>query len=67
MITPTPAPTSTVPALNTPALASLYQQLRAHLAALKLHTTAEALPSVLDRAAGVEITKRHQQRDHPSR
>jgi hypothetical protein len=29
---------------NTPAQASLYQQLRGHLAALKLHTAAEQLP-----------------------
>jgi DNA replication protein DnaC len=31
--------------------ASLYQQLRGHLATLKLHDAAEALPSVLDAAA----------------
>lgn len=31
----------------TPTQASTYQQLRAHLAALKLHTAAEHLPSVL--------------------
>lgn len=30
--------------------ASLYQRLRGHLATLKLHDAAEALPSVLDRA-----------------
>ena len=29
---------------------SLYQRLRGHLATLKLHDAAEALPSVLDRA-----------------
>lgn len=30
--------------------ASRYQQLRSHLAELKLHAAAEALPSVLDQA-----------------
>jgi DNA replication protein DnaC len=35
----------------TPAQAGLYQQLRAHLAVLKLHDAAEALPAVLDRAS----------------
>jgi hypothetical protein len=39
-----------VPAPNTAAQASLYQRLRGHLAVLKLHDAAEALPSVLDRA-----------------
>jgi len=39
-----------VPAPNTPAAASLYQRLRGHLAVLKLHDAAEALPAVLDRA-----------------
>lgn len=40
--------------LTTPATAeaaSRYQRLRGHLAALKLHAAAEALPSVLDEAA----------------
>jgi len=41
---------------STPVQASLYQQLRGHLAALKLHTAAEALPSVLDRAATEKLT-----------
>ena len=35
----------------TPAQASLYQQLRGHLAELKLHDAAEALPAVLDQAS----------------
>ena len=40
----------------TPAQASLYQQLRGHLAALKLHDAAEALPAVLDAAAAEGLT-----------
>ena len=39
-----------MPAPNTAAQASLYQRLRSHLAVLKLHDAAEALPAVLDRA-----------------
>lgn len=39
-----------MPAPNTAAQASLYQRLRGHLAVLKLHDAADALPSVLDRA-----------------
>lgn len=39
-----------VPTPSTAAQASLYQRLRGHLAVLKLHDAAEALPSVLDRA-----------------
>jgi DNA replication protein DnaC len=43
---------------STPAQASLYQQLRGHLATLKLHTAAEALPGVLDaaRTEGLSLT-----------
>jgi DNA replication protein DnaC len=41
----------TAPAPSTPAQARPYQQLRAHLAALRLHTAAEQLPAVLDTAA----------------
>jgi DNA replication protein DnaC len=42
----------------TAAQASLYQQLRGHLAALKMHAAAEALPAALDAAAteGLTIT-----------
>ena len=40
----------------TPAQASLYQQLRGHLAGLKLHDAAEALPAVLDAAAAENLT-----------
>jgi DNA replication protein DnaC len=40
----------------TPAQASLYQQLRGHLAALKMHDAAEALPAVLDAAATEGLT-----------
>ncbi|MHA6797717.1 IS21-like element helper ATPase IstB (plasmid) [Pseudonocardia bannensis] len=41
---------------STPAQARLYQQLRGHLAALKLHTAAEALPAVLDHAATEKLS-----------
>ena len=51
--TTTPAPAR---APSTPAQASLYQQLRGHLAALKLHDAAEALPAVLDTAAAEGLT-----------
>jgi len=53
---PVPAPAATGPA--TPAQASLYQQLRAHLATLKLHDAAEHLPAVLDAATaeGLSLT-----------
>ena len=40
----------------TPAQASLYQQLRGHLAELKLHDAAEALPAVLDQASTEGLT-----------
>src|SRR5450755_3322070 len=49
-----PAMTATGPA--TPAQASLYQQLRAHLATLKLHDAAEHLPAVLDAATAEGLT-----------
>ena len=45
-----------IPASGTAAAASLYQQLRAHLAALKLHDAAEALPGVLDAAAAEKLS-----------
>ncbi len=53
--TPTPTPTPTV---SSGAQASLYQQLRGHLATLKLHDAAEHLPAVLDRAhaEGLSLT-----------
>ena len=54
MSTPTGTGTGIEP--NTPAQASLYQQLRGHLAALKLHTAAEHLPNVLDRAAAEKLS-----------
>jgi len=41
---------SLTPPPSTPAQASLYQQLRSHLAVLKLHDAAEQLPAVLDTA-----------------
>jgi hypothetical protein len=40
----------------TPAQASLYQQLRGHLAVLKLHDAAEHLPTVLDAARTEHLT-----------
>jgi len=50
-MTPTrPATPTAVPGPATPAQASLYQKLRAHLAVLKLHDAAEHLPTVLDQA-----------------
>jgi DNA replication protein DnaC len=53
--TPAPAPApARLPA--TPAQASLYQQLRGHLAELKLHDAAAALPAVLDAAAAEHLT-----------
>ena len=55
-MTTTQPSTTTVIEPSTPAQASLYQQLRAHLAALKLHTAAEALPSVLDHAATEKLS-----------
>lgn len=45
-----------MPAPNTAGAASLYQRLRGHLAVLKLHDAAEALPSVLDQAAAEELS-----------
>ncbi len=50
----TPATADRPPA--TPAQASLYQQLRGHLAELKMHDAAEALPAVLDAAAAEHLT-----------
>ena len=48
----------TPPAPNSATAASLYQRLRGHLAVLKLHDAAEALPAVLDRAQrdGLSLT-----------
>jgi DNA replication protein DnaC len=51
-----PAAKTAAPAPATPAQASLYQQLRGHLAELKLHDAAEALPAVLDAAAAEHLT-----------
>ncbi|QHE73814.1 Mobile element protein (plasmid) [Rhodococcus sp. WAY2] len=44
------------PAPNTAEAASLYQRLRGHLAVLKLHDAAEALPAVLDRAQQTNLS-----------
>lgn len=54
--TKNPPPTAVQNAPSTPAQASLYQQLRAHLAVLKLHDAAEALPSVLESATADGLT-----------
>ena len=54
-----PARTTTAaaaPGPATPAQASLYQQLRGHLAELKMHDAAGALPAVLDAAAAEGLT-----------
>ena len=50
--------TTPPPAPSTPAQAALYQQLRGHLATLKLHDAAEHLPAVLDAATaeGLSLT-----------
>jgi DNA replication protein DnaC len=48
--------TRTAPAPDTAAAASLYQRLRAHLAVLKLHDAAEALPGVLDTAVAEKLS-----------
>jgi DNA replication protein DnaC len=50
--------TTTTSAPNTATAASRYQQLRGHLAALKLHAAAEALPAVLEEATaeGLSLT-----------
>jgi DNA replication protein DnaC len=51
--------TSTDTSLTTPKsaeAASRYQRLRGHLAALKLHAAAEALPSVLDEATTEQLS-----------
>jgi len=57
-MTPTPPAGATVAGPSSTAPASLYQQLRGHLAALKLHDAAEHLPAVLDaaRAEGLSLT-----------
>ena len=46
------------PVPNTAEAASVYQQLRGHLATLRLHDAAEALPGVLDTATaeGLSLT-----------
>jgi DNA replication protein DnaC len=51
----TPATTVTPPPA-TAAQASLYQQLRSHLAVLKLTACAEALPTVLDEAVAEDLS-----------
>jgi DNA replication protein DnaC len=45
-----------IPTPATAAAASLYQQLRAHLAVLKLHDAAEGLPGVLDAATAEKLS-----------
>ncbi|NLU84716.1 IS21-like element helper ATPase IstB [Rhodococcus sp. HNM0569] len=45
-----------LPVPSTTEAASLYQRLRGHLALLKLHDAAEALPTVLDQAAAEDLS-----------
>jgi DNA replication protein DnaC len=54
----TPKTTATAVAESPSAAASRYQQVRSHLAELKLHAAAEALPAVLDHATaeGLSLT-----------
>jgi hypothetical protein len=52
--TTTTATTAVAP--SPPAQASLYQQLRGHLAVLKLHDAAEHLPAVLDAARDEQLS-----------
>jgi DNA replication protein DnaC len=54
-MTSTPSTTQAA-SRRTPAQASLYQQLRGHLAVLKLHDAAEHLPTVLDAATTEGLT-----------
>ena len=56
--TDTTTPFDPAPGPNTAEAASLYQRLRGHLAVLKLHDAAEALPGVLDHAHrdGMSVT-----------
>ncbi len=49
-------PKGTMTARSTASQASVYQQLRGHLAVLKLEACAEALPRVLDEATTDELT-----------
>ena len=59
MTATTRTPKNTRTAVESPsAAASRYQQLRSHLAELKLHAAAEALPAVLDQASaeGLSLT-----------
>jgi DNA replication protein DnaC len=56
-MTPTPRTPKTTNAVESPsAAASRYQQLRSHLAELKLHAAAEALPAVLDQATAEDLS-----------
>src|SRR6476661_4739809 len=53
----TPKTTTTTTATGSPsAAASRYQQLRSHLAELKLAAVAEALPAVLDQATAERLS-----------
>ena len=57
-MTEKPAEPTAAPAPGTVAQASVYQRLRGHLAALKLHAAAEHLPGVLETATadGLSLT-----------
>jgi len=55
--TPKTTTTTTTAVAESPsATASRYQQLRSHLAELKLHAAAEALPAALDQAAAEKLS-----------
>ncbi|SNR98367.1 IstB transposition helper protein [Haloechinothrix alba] len=54
--TTNPPPAAVQAGPSTPAQASLYQRLRTHLAVLKLHAAAEALPGVLESATADGLT-----------
>ena len=56
MINTTSESTTTEDLPLTAAAASRYQQLRGHLATLRLHTAAEQLPAVLDQASSEGLT-----------
>lgn len=57
MTTPTTSDSADrLPAPNTAEAASLYQRLRGHLAVLKLHDAAEALPTVLGQASAEDLS-----------
>ena len=55
-MTTTPRTADTATDVSTATAASCYQQLRSHLAELKLHDAAQALPAVLDQASAESLS-----------